>query len=83
MRQSEFIALTQEEKRYVILQEGVSIAKRELCDYMIFLFHLTDCYVETWCCRDTKEVTEYRVFHNPEHLTPYLEAIQIDHLFLP
>lgn len=48
MKLSAFIALTQEEKRVVVVNEGVPLAKRELLNYMIFLFHLMDCYVETW-----------------------------------
>jgi hypothetical protein len=83
MKLSEFIALPQEEKKIVVTNEGVPLAKRELYGYVIFLFHLTDCYVETWCSQQNRQVSEYRVFHNPEHLTPYLEAISIDHLLSP
>ena len=80
MKLSEFIGLTQEEKRFTVLQEGVPIAKMEILNYMVFLFQLSDYYVETFCCRESKEIREYRVFHNAEHLTPYLEAIPIEHL---
>ena len=80
MKLSEFILLTQEEKRFIVLQEGVVIAKMEVLNYMVFLFQLPHFYVETYCCEETKEIREYRVFHNAEHLTPYLEAIPIHHL---
>ncbi|HMO33004.1 MAG TPA: hypothetical protein PKE63_02545 [Lacibacter sp.] len=83
MKLSAFIALTQEEKKVVVVQEGVPLAKRGVQNHMVFLFHLTGCYVETWCCRETKEVKDYRVFHDPRHLTPYLDAIPIDHLLFP
>jgi hypothetical protein len=80
MKLSEFIVLTQEKKRFTVLQEGVPSAQRELVDYMLFLFHLPGFYVETWCSKETKDIREYKVFHNPAHLTPDLEAIPIDHL---
>lgn len=80
MKLSEFILLTQEEKRFIVLQEGVVLAKMEVLNYMVFLFQLPHFYVETFCCQETKEIREYRVFHNVEHLTPYLEAIPIHHL---
>jgi hypothetical protein len=83
MKPSAFIALNKEEKKVVVVQEGVPLAKRDLFDYVVFLFDLTDCYVETWCCRETKDVEEYRVFHSPQHLTPYLNAISLDDLLYP
>ena len=80
MKLSEFILLTQEEKRFIVLQEGVVLAKMEVLNYMVFLFQLPHFYVETYCCQETKEIREYRVFQKAEHLTPYLEAIPIHHL---
>jgi hypothetical protein len=77
MRLSEFIMLPQEEKRAAVLQEGVPVAQRKLLNYMVFLFQLPDFYVETFCCTQSKEVQEYRVFHNPAHLQPYLESIDL------
>jgi len=47
---------------------------------MVFLFQLPDFYVETFCCLETKEIREYRAFHTANHLTPYLDAIEIDKL---
>ncbi|HMU59692.1 MAG TPA: hypothetical protein PKD42_15570 [Chitinophagaceae bacterium] len=80
MKLSEFIALSEEEKRAVVLQDGVAIAKRDLPDYMVFLFQLSHFYVETFCSHKSKEIMEYRVIYNTKHLTPYLETISIDHL---
>ena len=80
MKLSEFILLTQEEKRFIVLQEGVAIAKMEVFNYLVFLFQLPHFYVETYCNRETKEIHEYKVYHKAEHLTPYLEAIPIHHL---
>ena len=80
MKLSEFMLLTQEEKRSTVLQEGVPIAKMEILNYIVFLFQLPNYYVETYCCQESKEIREYRVFPKAEHLTPYLEAISIEQL---
>ncbi|MEP7372079.1 MAG: hypothetical protein ABI675_01745 [Chitinophagaceae bacterium] len=80
MKLSEFIGLTQEEKRFTVLHDGVPIAKREILNYTVFLFQLSGYYVETFCCQESKEIREYRMFHDANHLTPYLEAIPIEHL---
>ena len=47
MRLSEFIVLTQEEKRLTVVNEGVPLAKKELTEEMIFLFRLPGFFVET------------------------------------
>ncbi len=80
MKLSEFIVLTQEEKRFTVLHEGVPVAQRPFLEYMIFLFQLPGFYVETFCCTTTKEVKEYRVYHDAAHLIPYFNSIQIDDL---
>lgn len=78
MKLSEFIMLSQEEKRFAVVHEGVPVAQRKWLNYMVFLFQLPDFYVETFCCQESKEVQEYRVYHNPEHLRPYLQPVSID-----
>jgi len=80
MKLSEFIVLTQQEKRLTVIQEGVPIAKRHFNNYMVFLFQLPNYYVETFCCLESKAIEEFRVFHNPSHLAPYLDEISIDNL---
>jgi len=80
MKLSEFIALSEEQKRSTVLTHGVPIAKRHLSDHLVFLFQLQGYYVETYCCYNSKEIQEYRVFQNTKQLTPYLEEIPIDHL---
>ncbi|HEX6193755.1 MAG TPA: hypothetical protein VFZ42_15375 [Chitinophagaceae bacterium] len=80
MKLSEFIALTEDQKRSTVLTQGVAIAKRDLDDQQVFLFQLPEYYVETFCCYESKEILEYRVFQNTKPLAPYLEAIEIDHL---
>jgi hypothetical protein len=80
MKLSEFIALTEDQKRSTVLTQGVGIAKRHLRDHLVFLFQLHEYYVETYCCYKSKEILEYRVFQNTKQLAPYLEDIPIDHL---
>lgn len=80
MKLSEFIALSEEQKRSTVLTEGVAIAKRCVSNNMVFLYQLPEYYVETHCCHKSQEIMEYRVFYDPGQLTPYLNAIHIDHL---
>lgn len=80
MKLSEFIALTEDQKRSTVLTQGVAIARRSLSDQIVFLYHLHEYYVETYCCYRSKEIEEYRVFQDTQQLMPYLNAIRIDHL---
>lgn len=80
MKLSEFILLDENDKKLVVLHEGVLIGKRMNCDCMIFLFQLDNYYVETYCDIGHKSVVEFRVFENTTPLTPYLESIQLDEL---
>jgi hypothetical protein len=80
MKLSEFMVLTTEEKRATIVKEGVPLAKRELVNHMVFLFQLPCFYAETYCCKKSKAIDEYRLFYNAEQLSPYLEAIPLDDL---
>ena len=81
MELSDFIMLNAEEKKLVVLHEGVLIGKRKEPELIIFLFDLDKFYVETFCNTKTKEVSEYRVFAQTKLLQPYLENIPIDQLF--
>ena len=80
MELSDFIMLNAEEKKLVVLHDGVLIGKRKTPGSIIFLFHLDKFYVETFCSIQTKEVLEYRMFRQTELLQPYLETITIDQL---
>lgn len=81
MELSDFIVLNGEEKKLLVLHEGVLIGKRKEPELMIFLFQLDKFYVETFCSTETKDVTEYRAFAHTKLLQPYLENIAIDELF--
>lgn len=80
MKLSEFIALSQEQKKITVMSHGVAIAKRYLDGKLVFLFQLGEYYVEAYCCCTSKDILEYRVFHNTKHLSPYLDAIPIEDL---
>jgi len=80
MKLSDFILLNQEQKKGILLHEGVLIGKRSLEDSMVFLFQLQDYYVESYCCIQSKSVKEFRAFTHLKPLYPYLEAIPLDDL---
>ncbi len=77
MKLSDFILLDAEEKKQAVLHMGVLIAKRTDYDSIVFLFQLPHYYVETYCNTDSKVIEEYRIFHEVDQLTPYLNAIPI------
>ena len=81
MKLSDFTMLNGEEKKLVVLHEGVLIGKRKRPELIVFLFQMNNFYVETFCDTKTKDVIEYRVFAHTKLLQPYLEAITIDDLF--
>lgn len=76
MRLSEFIVLTQEEKRLTVVNEGVPLAKKELSEEMIFLFRLPGFFVETHFSKQTKEIQQYLMFRDSPELTPAWKLIQ-------
>jgi hypothetical protein len=80
MRLSDFIMLDEEQKKLIVLHEGVLIGKRVNIDFMVFLFQMESYYVETFCNRDNKAIQEFRIFDNMKPLAPYLDAISIDDL---
>ncbi len=80
MRLSEFIRLSEPEKRCLVLEQGAAVAKRQTERQIVFLFQLGEYYVETYCCLETKEIQEYRAIYKTDHLTNYLEHISIDSL---
>lgn len=80
MKLSDFILLTEDEKKMTVLHQGVLVAKRTNYDFMVFLFQMDNYYVETYCNPQNKAIEEYRVFDNITLLNPYLETIPIDSL---
>lgn len=80
MRLSDFILLSEEEKKLAVFHHGVPLAKRENAYCKVFLFQLEGYYVETVCNTTSKAIEEYRVFGDTQLLWPYLQAIPIDDL---
>ncbi len=80
MRLSDFILLSEEEKKWTVLHKGVLVAKRPKNVCKVFLFQLEDYYVEMFCNLQSKAVEEYRVFNDTQFLQPYLQAIPLDDL---
>jgi hypothetical protein len=80
MRLSEFILLSEEEKKAVVLHNGVLLAKRDGEGCKVFLFGLDDYYVEMFCNMQNKRIEEYRVFDTTRLLLPYLQTISLDDL---
>jgi hypothetical protein len=80
MKLSEFIALTEDQKRSTVLSKGVVLAKRSFNEQVIFLFQLSEYYVEIFCCGTSKEVLEYRAFGDTPELALYLDEIPIHDL---
>jgi hypothetical protein len=80
MKLSDFILLDEEEKKTIVLHEGILIGKRNNYEYQVFLFQLESYYVEAYCNLVYKTIEEYRVFYNTNLLKPYLEAISIEDL---
>ena len=80
MKLSEFIALTEDQKRSTVLSKGVVLAKRSFNEQVIFLFQLSEYYVEIFCCVTSKEVLEYRAFGDTRELALYLDEIPIQDL---
>ncbi len=81
MTLSAFIELSAEKKRSTVLKQGAPVAKWADSHYTVFLFQLPQFYVETYCCKKTKDIHEFRIIHSPGHLTRYLDSISIDGLF--
>jgi hypothetical protein len=80
MKLFDFFELNAEEKKLVLLHEGILVAKRDHSTYIVFLFQLNEYYVEMYCNKISKAVEEYRISVNMQTLTPYLELIDIDEL---
>jgi hypothetical protein len=77
---SDFILLSEEEKKTIMLHEGILVAKRTNPGFMIFLFQLQAFYVEVFCDLVTKKTREFRVFNRTNQLDPYLDSIPIPDL---
>ena len=80
MNLSEFILLSEAEKKWQLMNNGVALAQRSYGHLIIFLFQLEDYYVETYCNVEDKTIREFRILPDTNAISHYLEAIPIDEL---
>ena len=81
MKRCDFILLSEDQKKTVLLHNGVLVAKRKDDTCSIFLFQMDGFYVEVFGTISNKKVKEYRTFEGTNELQPYLDLIPIDGLF--
>lgn len=80
MKLSDFIILSEEEKKFAVLHKGILVAKKTSLTHFFFLFQMDHFYVETCFNIKSKGVEGYNMFHHPALLEPYLESIALDNL---
>ncbi|MGN6602767.1 MAG: hypothetical protein ACTHK8_09975 [Ginsengibacter sp.] len=80
MNLSEFVLLSEGEKKWQLMNNGVALAKRTYEHLIIFLFQLEDYYVEALCNAQDKTIREFRILPGIDAISDYLEAIPIDGL---
>lgn len=80
MKLSDFIILSEEEKKFAVLHNGVLVAKKTSLTHFFFLFQMDHFYVETCFDIKSKDIESYKMFHHLTLLEPYLESIAIDDL---
>lgn len=80
MKLSEFILLSESEKKWLVTHRASPLAQRTYPHLIVFLFQLEDYYVEAYCNIADKKIDEYRVLPNTNAIRHYLEAIPIDGL---
>jgi hypothetical protein len=80
MKLSEFVSLSETEKKLAVLHHGVLIGKRTDAGRFIFLFQVENYYVEAFCNTTNRSVEEFRMFTGITCLFPYLEMITLDDL---
>jgi hypothetical protein len=80
MKLSEFILLSEGDKKSAVMNNAVALAQRVYPDFIIFLFQLDNYYIEAYCNKANKNIDEYRVLPDTNAIRHYLEAISIDDL---
>ncbi|MBG9378557.1 hypothetical protein I5907_20140 [Panacibacter sp. DH6] len=80
MKLSEFILLSEAEKKWSVMHKAVPLARRTYPHVVVFLFQLEDYYVEAFCNVADNRIDEYRVLPDTNAIRHYLDAIPIDEL---
>ncbi|HYH14761.1 MAG TPA: hypothetical protein VD794_06070 [Flavisolibacter sp.] len=77
----QFNRLTESRQYRHLILHGVCVADRSTNTEDLLLFQLSDCYVEVIFTRDADHILGLHCFRDTHALHPYLEAIDIAHLF--
>ncbi|HUC83379.1 MAG TPA: hypothetical protein VMR70_20880 [Flavisolibacter sp.] len=80
MKLSDFILLSEQEKRHAVLNQGVLIAKRKTASQTTFLFGVESFYVEACFDSVNKHIEEFRMFDSARLPQLYLDQIGLDDL---
>lgn len=76
----DFIRLSAEAKKALVLYEGVLIARRPAERGIVFLFKVESLYVEVYSNAATRGIEEYHAFTGTAPLKPYQGSIALDDL---
>jgi hypothetical protein len=80
MKLSEFILLSETDKKQTIMNKAVALARRTYGNKVVFLFQLDNYYVEAYCNTASKAIEEYCILPDTNSIHHYLESIEIDEL---
>ncbi len=80
MKLSDFILLSEKEKRHAVLSQGVLLAKRQTASTVTFLFDVESFYVEACFNAKNKDIEEFRMFDSARLPQLYLDSIQLGDL---
>ncbi|MGN6616778.1 MAG: hypothetical protein ACTHJ5_06335 [Ilyomonas sp.] len=80
MKLSEFILLSETDKKSAIMNKAVGLAQRTYGNQIVFLFQLENYYVEAYCNVTSKAIEEYCILPDTNSISHYLESIPIDEL---
>ena len=65
----------------VVCQKGIYISERQENDCLVALYQVGAFYVEVYYRLKTAQVIKLVSFYSTNFLQPYLEKLNIDHLF--
>ena len=77
MKLKEFKYEIKERKKELLFNNGVYLASRKECNYIICLYQIESFYVEAFFYDEFEEVGYMRAFSSINELDPYLKNINI------
>ena len=80
MKPRHFHLLSETEQAYLLLCQGVEVAKRVYKCFDIHLYQLPGFYVEVFCHHSFSEMGAFRAFEDTHKLDPYLDHIRVEAL---